>query len=77
SYGMQAVMKLRDAGIRTEIYPDKAKVGKQFQFADKKGIPYAVLVGSQEMADQKYTLKDLASGEQAVLSLDELIEKLK
>ncbi|WP_121965866.1 histidine--tRNA ligase [Myroides sp. N17-2] len=77
SYGMQAVMKLRDAGIRTEIYPDKAKVGKQFQFADKKAIPFAVLVGSQEMADQKYTLKDLASGEQAVLSLEELIEKLK
>lgn len=77
SYGMQAVMKLRDAGIRTEIYPDKAKVGKQFQFADKKAIPFAVLVGSQEMADQKYTLKDLASGEQTVLSLEELIEKLK
>ncbi|MCC9043065.1 histidine--tRNA ligase [Myroides sp. M-43] len=77
SYGMQAVMKLRDVGIRTEIYPDKAKVGKQFQFADKKAIPFAVLVGSQEMADQKYTLKDLASGEQTVLSLEELIEKLK
>lgn len=77
SYGVQAVMKLRDAGIRTEVYPDKAKVGKQFQFADKKGIPYAVLVGSQEMADQKYTLKELASGEQTVLSLDELIAKLK
>ncbi|AJA69297.1 histidyl-tRNA synthetase [Myroides odoratimimus] len=77
SYGVQAVMKLRDAGIRTEVYPDKAKVGKQFQFADKKGIPYAVLVGSQEMADQKYTLKELASGEQEVLSLEELIAKLK
>ncbi|MDR0194011.1 MAG: histidine--tRNA ligase [Myroides sp.] len=77
SYGVQAVMKLRDAGIRTEVYPDKAKVGKQFQFADKKGIPYAVLVGSQEMADQKYTLKELASGEQQVLSLEELIAKLK
>ncbi|AJH14152.1 histidine--tRNA ligase [Myroides profundi] len=77
SYGVQAVMKLRDAGIRTEVYPDKAKVGKQFQFADKKGIPYAVLVGSQEMADQKYTLKELTSGEQEVLSLEELIAKLK
>ncbi|WP_010252587.1 histidine--tRNA ligase [Myroides injenensis] len=77
SYGMQAVMKLRDAGVRTEIYPDKAKVGKQFQFADKKGIPFTVLVGSQEMADQKFTLKELASGEQTVLSLEELIAKLK
>lgn len=77
SYGMQAVMKLRDAGIRTEVYPDKAKVGKQFQFADKKGIPFTVLVGSQEMAEQKYTLKELASGKQILLSLEELIAKLK
>ncbi|MDR2224359.1 MAG: histidine--tRNA ligase [Flavobacteriaceae bacterium] len=77
SYGVQAVMKLRDAGIRTEVYPDKAKVGKQFQFADKKGIPFVVLVGSEEMANQKYTLKELASGEQEVLSLEELIVKLK
>lgn len=77
SYGMQAVMKLRDAGIRTEVYPDKAKVGKQFQFADKKGIPFTVLVGSQEMSEQKYTLKELASGEQTLLSLEELITKLK
>jgi histidyl-tRNA synthetase len=77
SYGVQAVMKLRDAGIRTEVYPDKAKVGKQFQFADKKGIPYVVLVGSEEMTNQKYTLKELASGEQQVLSLEELVTKLK
>lgn len=77
SYTMQAVVKLRDEGIKTELYPDKAKVGKQFQFADKKGIPFAVLVGSQEMQDNKFTLKKLSSGEQTVLSLEELIEELR
>lgn len=77
SYSMGAIMQLRAAGVKTELYPDKAKMGKQFQFADKKGIPYSVLVGSQEMTDHKFTLKDLASGEQTVLSLEELIEKLK
>ncbi|MTG98706.1 MULTISPECIES: histidine--tRNA ligase [Myroides] len=77
SYSMSAIMALRAAGVKTELYPDKAKMGKQFQFADKKGIPFVVLVGSQEMMDKKFALKELASGEQIVLSLDELISKLK
>lgn len=72
SYAMQAVAQLRDAGIKTEIYPDKAKMGKQFQFADKKNIPFAVLAGSEEIQQQKYTVKNLASGEQQTVSLEEL-----
>ncbi|MGG5576943.1 histidine--tRNA ligase [Myroides sp. C15-4] len=77
SYAMQAVAQLRDAGIKTEIYPDAAKMGKQFQFADKKGIPFAVLAGSEEMQQQKYTVKDLASGEQQTVSIEELKEMVK
>lgn len=72
SYAMKAVAQLRDAGIKTEIYPDKAKMGKQFQFADKKNIPFAVLAGSEEIQHQKYTVKNLASGEQQTVSLEEL-----
>ena len=72
SYAMKAVAQLRDAGIKTEIYPDKAKMGKQFQFADKKSIPFAVLAGSEEIQHQKYTVKNLASGEQQTVSLEEL-----
>ena len=72
SYAMQAVAKLRDAGIQTEIYPDAAKMGKQFQFADKKNIPFAVLAGSEEMNQQKYTLKNLSTGEQQLVNLEEL-----
>ncbi|EHQ43452.1 histidine--tRNA ligase [Myroides odoratus] len=72
SYAMKAVAQLRDAGIKTEIYPDKAKMGKQFQFADKKNIPFAVLAGSEEIQHQKYTVKNLASGEQQTVRLEEL-----
>lgn len=72
SYAMQAATQLRAAGIKTEIYPDAAKMGKQFQFADKKGIPFAVLAGSEEMQQQKFTVKNLASGEQQLVDVAEL-----
>lgn len=77
AYGLQAAMQLRAAGIKTELYPDMAKIGKQFQSADKKGIPFVVLVGSQEIETNSYTLKNLSSGEQETLSIQEMIEKLQ
>ncbi|MHC5353571.1 histidine--tRNA ligase [Myroides sp. LJL115] len=77
SYAMKAAMVLRDKGIKVELYPDKAKVGKQFQFADKKGIGFAVLVGSQEMQQNTYTLKNLATSEQVELDLEGLIAHLE
>ncbi|MBB1140257.1 histidine--tRNA ligase [Myroides sp. WP-1] len=72
SYAMKAVAQLRDAGVKTEVYPDKAKMGKQFQFADKKAIPFVVLAGSEEIQQQKFTVKNLTSGEQQTVSLEEL-----
>lgn len=77
SYAMQAATQLRAAGIKTEIYPDPAKMGKQFQFADKKGIPFAVLAGSEEIKQQKFTVKNLVSGEQELLSVEELKNKVQ
>nr|WP_297308844.1 histidine--tRNA ligase [uncultured Flavobacterium sp.] len=74
---LPTIKKLRDAGIKTELYPDNAKMGKQFQFADKKGIPFTVIVGESEMANNQYTLKNMASGEQTSLTETELIETLK
>lgn len=71
-YCMKAVQYLREAGINAELYPDKAKVAKQFQFADKKGIAYAVIVGETEMQQQVYAVKNLESGEQQTVSLEEL-----
>lgn len=77
SYAVKAATKLRDLGIKTEIYPDKAKVGKQFQFADKKSIPFAVLVGSEEITAEKFTLKNLVSGDQSLVSFEELVNAVK
>jgi histidyl-tRNA synthetase len=59
------------------MYPDAAKMAKQFQFAEKKGIQFAVLVGEEEIKQNQYKIKDLISGEQETVSLDQLVEKLK
>lgn len=75
-YSMKAIKKLRDKGCKVELYPDAAKIGKQFQHADKRGIPYAVLTGEEEMSNNQFTVKNLATGEQTAVSLDELITKL-
>jgi histidyl-tRNA synthetase len=75
-YAMQAITKLRKAGIRAELYPDNAKAGKQFQYADRRKIPFAVICGETEMKDKKYALKNLASGEQELLNFDALKDLL-
>ncbi|MGG7035022.1 MAG: histidine--tRNA ligase [Flavobacterium sp.] len=71
-YAMKAIKELRNAGIKVELYPDKAKVGKQFQHADKRQIPFAVIVGTKEMEENKYALKNLISGEQTILDFEGL-----
>ena len=71
-YAMQAIQKLRASGIKVELYPDNAKVAKQFQHADKRGIPYAVIIGDQEMETNSYSLKNLSSGEQVLLDFEKL-----
>lgn len=76
-YAMQAISALRKNGIKAEFYPDNTKLGKQFQFAEKKGIPFVVIAGETEIKNKVYNLKDLSSGEQVSVSLKKLIEKLK
>jgi histidyl-tRNA synthetase len=71
-YSMKAIKKLRDFGIKVELYPDAVKVGKQFMHADKRAIKYAIIVGETEMNQGKFALKNLESGEQVTLSFDEL-----
>jgi histidyl-tRNA synthetase len=71
-YCMQAIKKLRDLGIKVELYPDSIKVGKQFMHADKRGIPFAIIVGETEMNDHKFAIKNLSSGEQMMMDFDEL-----
>ncbi len=64
-------------GVRCELYPDSAKPAKQFQHAAKRGIPYAVLCGSQEIELGVFGLKDLSSGEQSQCTLQQLAGILK
>lgn len=71
-YAMKAIKELRQNGIKVEMYPDNAKLSKQFQHADKRKIPFAVMAGDQEMNSNTFTLKNLETGEQKSLNLDEL-----
>nr|WP_315162211.1 histidine--tRNA ligase [uncultured Flavobacterium sp.] len=71
-YAMKAIKELRNSGVKVELYPDNAKVAKQFQHADKRGIPFAVIVGEQEMASNSYSLKNLVSGEQTSVDFEGL-----
>lgn len=74
---LQTAKQLRDAGIRTEVYPSLDKLGKQFKLADQKNIPYVVIIGEEEMKQGKVTLKDMKSGEQELLLIQELIQKME
>ncbi|MGY6741553.1 MAG: histidine--tRNA ligase [Cecembia sp.] len=77
SYGLKVLNGLREAGIAAELYPDQAKIKKQFTYADKKQIPYVVILGDNEMEAGKLSVKELSSGEQETLNLEELVIKLK
>ncbi|MFT5754872.1 MAG: histidyl-tRNA synthetase [Flavobacterium sp.] len=75
-YSMKAIAKLRANNIKVELYPDNTKIGKQFQHADKRGIPFAVLVGDEEMSNSEFTLKNLATGEQQKVDFVTLVTLL-
>ena len=74
TYSLPCVAKAREAGIRTEIYPDSAKMKKQMSYANAKEIPFVVLAGEEEMAANKFTLKNMKTGEQVTLTSEALIQ---
>ena len=77
AYCLPVVSAARAAGIRTEIFPDKAKMKKQMSYANAKNIPFVVLAGENEMAQGKVTLKNMESGEQTLVSTEDLIAAVK
>ena len=77
AYCLPIINKVRSQGIRAEIFPDAAKMKKQMSYANAKQIPFVVLAGENEMNAGKVTLKNMTTGDQSVLSEDELIERLK
>jgi histidyl-tRNA synthetase len=76
-FSLQAVTKLRQAGVKAELYPDNAKMKKQMNYANRRDIPYVVLVGEEEVKAQLFTLKNMESGEQQKLQFDALLDVLK
>ena len=76
AYCLPIINKVRGNGIRAEIYPDATKMKKQMSYANAKQIPFVVLAGESEMAAQKVTLKNMETGEQMLVSQEELIAKL-
>lgn len=71
-YVMKAIKELRSFGVKVELYPDAVKVGKQFMHADKRAIPFAIIIGETEMNEGKFALKNLISGEQVTLDFEGL-----
>lgn len=70
--------QLRESGINTELYLDpQAKLDKQLKYADRKGIPYVVIIGPEEVKENKLTLKNLKTSHQETLSFDQLVKKLQ
>lgn len=73
AYLLPLVAQVRAVGIRTELYPESAKMKKQMGYADTKIIPYVAIVGETEMAEGKINVKNMITGEQQLLTVDELI----
>ncbi len=74
---MKMLKELRNAGVAAEIYPDASKMKKQMGYADNLAIPFVAIVGETEMAQNKMMLKNMSTGEQSLVSVDEAIEILK
>lgn len=76
-YALNCLKTVRSAGLAAEVYPEPAKMKKQMGYADGKGIPFVAIIGETEMAENKVMLKNMQSGEQKLVSVEEMISLLK
>jgi histidyl-tRNA synthetase len=74
---LKLLNKLHKAGISAEIYPDVVKMKKQFGYADNKKIPYTIIIGADEAASGTYQLKNMVTGEQGKMTVEDIIQKLR
>ena len=77
AYCLPVLSAARDAGIRAEIYPDSAKMKKQMSYANDKNIPFVAIVGENEMDEGKLTLKNMTTGEQSLVTPEELLAAIQ
>jgi histidyl-tRNA synthetase len=75
-YSLKVADQVRLAGIRTEIFPAQDNLPKQLKYANKKGIPFVAIIGPDEAEKEVITLKDMHTGEQSTLHLNEVVTKL-
>ena len=76
AHALTILGKLREKNIPSEIYPESAKLKKQMTYADKKSIPYVLMIGSREIETGIYSLKNMNSGDQKEVSIDQLLNEL-
>ncbi|MCF6181471.1 histidine--tRNA ligase [Lutibacter sp.] len=74
TYCMKALLKLRKHQVKSELYPDASKMKKQLNYANRRAIQFVVIVGTSEMENKKFTLKNMQSGEQQTCNLQELVD---
>ena len=75
-YALRWAKELRANGIAVEVYPEPAKMKKQMGYANDKNIPFVAIVGGDEMAQNKVMLKNMTTGEQKLVELEELIKSI-
>ncbi len=76
-YSLSILNQLRNSGISSEIYPESTKLKKQMNYANRKNIPFVLMIGSKEIESQLFSLKNMNTGEQKELDLKNIIEELK
>ena len=76
-YTLPLLKQLRDHGINSEVYPESSKLKKQLDYANSKQIPYVAIVGSQEMASGMLALKNMQTGDQQKLSIEQIVQHVK
>ena len=75
--GVKVSNALRENGIKNEIYAEDAKTKNKFSYVDSLNIPYCIVIGQDEVDKKMYTLKNMATGEQEMLSIEDIISKIK
>jgi histidyl-tRNA synthetase len=76
-FALGILTRFRNAGINSEMYPENEKIKKQLNYANKKQIPYVLFIGTEELRAGRFPLKDMISGNQELLTIDEALQKLQ
>ncbi len=76
-YGLKVLQALRENGIASEIYPDSVKIQKQLEFANKKMVPYTIVIGSEEVKNDILAFKNMKTGEQQKLTIEKILDTFK